>query len=146
MTYLTPFDVIRIDWAMAARYFVILTMAGVLSVQLSQRSEEYGLWIMLAVLVGVAGLYQWLEKMDWRVDRETKPWERVESVGTGLYGKYTVLKNGERQDDCFVLKPEVDPAATEALRTYANQTEDQELRSNIRGWLMAIDEVREGAA
>lgn len=57
----------------------------------------------------------------------------------GLYAKYRVLKDGEEQDGCFVLKPESDPAALEALRTYANETDNDQLRSELRGWIMAID-------
>lgn len=58
----------------------------------------------------------------------------------GLFDKYEVLKDGEEQDACFVLKPETDDAALEALRTYANTTEDLQLRSELRGWIMAIEE------
>jgi hypothetical protein len=62
------------------------------------------------------------------------------SMPEGLYDKYKVLKDGEPQESSFVLKPENDEAALEALRTYANETDDRELRSNLRGWIMAIEE------
>jgi hypothetical protein len=58
----------------------------------------------------------------------------------GLYDKYTVLQDGGEQNGCFILEPESDPAALEALRTYANETDNTELRSDLRGWIMAIEE------
>jgi hypothetical protein len=69
---------------------------------------------------------------------------REDAAKTGLYDKYTVLQNGEEQDGCFVLKPESDAAALKALRTYANETNDLELRSELRGWIMAIEEGDDG--
>jgi len=59
---------------------------------------------------------------------------------SGLHEKYTVLKDGEEQEGCFVLKPESDNAALEALITYADETPDFQLRSELRGWIMAIDQ------
>lgn len=56
----------------------------------------------------------------------------------GLYGKYTVLKDGEEQDGCFILKPWSDPAAREALRAYMAATDNEQLASDLRDWLDAI--------
>lgn len=81
-------------------------------------------------------------------DREVDPIPADGSVdggamSRGLFDKYQVQKNGEPQDGCFVLEPESDPAALEALRTYANETDNLELRSDLRGWIMAIEEDNE---
>lgn len=62
---------------------------------------------------------------------------------TGLYDKYEVRKDGEPIGDCFVLEPENDPAAAAALRTYAQATDDPELREDLREWL---DGIRGGDA
>lgn len=58
----------------------------------------------------------------------------------GLYSKYFVIKTetGEIVQDCFVLRPQKDKAAVAALLLYAEETESQELSSNIRGWLSTI--------
>ncbi len=42
--------------------------------------------------------------------------------------------------DCFVLTPKSDPAALEALRTYANVTDDKLLQSGLRVWIAQIEE------
>lgn len=55
----------------------------------------------------------------------------------GLYGKYEVRKDGEVVEDCFVLEPESDPAAREALWEYISETDDEELAENLRSWLLA---------
>lgn len=65
--------------------------------------------------------------------------------GQGLYAKYDVQKNGTPVEECFVLEPESDPAALEALRTYADETENRTLRSEIRGWIMSIEEQKQDA-
>lgn len=52
----------------------------------------------------------------------------------GLYNKYTIIKNetGKKVTDrCFVLKPDQDPAAREALRTYAKATKNEELAKDL---------------
>lgn len=54
----------------------------------------------------------------------------------GLRSKYEVLKDGEPQDGCFVLKPEEDPAAREALWTYADETDNDELAEDLKDWLL----------
>ena len=53
----------------------------------------------------------------------------------GLYDKYEVYKNGEPVKDCFVLEPEKDQAAREALARYAGSTTNESLAADIREWL-----------
>lgn len=62
----------------------------------------------------------------------------------GLYGKYTVLKDGQRQRNCFVLKPRSDPAARAALEAYADATDDEALEEDIRDWLKEERAWQEG--
>lgn len=52
----------------------------------------------------------------------------------GLYGKYEVTKDGEPVEDCFVLRPERDPAAAIALAVYAEVTDNDQLRADLRAW------------
>ena len=58
----------------------------------------------------------------------------------GLYSKYNVTKaNGDPLDgDCFVLRPDRDPAAWYALSAYAAYTPNYELARDIRTWLKGI--------
>lgn len=59
----------------------------------------------------------------------------------GLYSKYVVTKDGKPIDgDCFVLRPDRDEAAREALRAYATHTRNQILSQDIRRWLMMIED------
>lgn len=60
----------------------------------------------------------------------------------GLYGKYEVRRDGEPVEDCFVLEPESDDAALQALRTYAQVTDDDELRDDLWQWIHEIDSGR----
>lgn len=55
----------------------------------------------------------------------------------GLKVKYDVLnlETGENISDCFVLRPDRDPAAAKALAAYAEATENQALSSDIKLWL-----------
>ena len=55
----------------------------------------------------------------------------------GLKGKYLVLKadTGEQVTNCFVLRPDKDNAAIEALRTYANVTDNKTLAEDIYNWV-----------
>lgn len=55
----------------------------------------------------------------------------------GLKAKYLVFKadSGERVVDCFVLRPANDPAAVEALRAYANSTDNKTLANDITNWV-----------
>lgn len=54
----------------------------------------------------------------------------------GLKAKFLVFKadTGERVADCFVLRPAKDPAAVEALRAYANATDNETLAEDIYNW------------
>lgn len=58
----------------------------------------------------------------------------------GLYVKYDVRKvdTGELVNDCFVLRPDKDRAAFAALRAYAEQTTNDELRKDINQQLDSI--------
>ena len=55
----------------------------------------------------------------------------------GLKGKYLVFKadTGEQVVNCFVLLPEKDAAAVDALRAYANTTENKTLAEDIYNWV-----------
>ncbi|RLM32651.1 hypothetical protein [Haloarcula sp. Atlit-120R] len=54
---------------------------------------------------------------------------------SGLYDKYEVSKDGEAVPNCFVLEPESDSAAREALIRYAEATNDEELAEDLREWV-----------
>jgi len=56
----------------------------------------------------------------------------------GLYEKYDVRKDGEPVRDCFVLEPELDSAAREALIRYAEATDDDQLAEDLREWVIEI--------
>lgn len=58
----------------------------------------------------------------------------------GLYEKYEVLKDGEPQDGCFVLKPESDANARTTLRLYADlvESDNPELADDLREWMKQI--------
>lgn len=58
------------------------------------------------------------------------------SRNIGLYVKYAVYDNedGSVVTDCFVLRPDKDPAALIALRTYAIVTDNVELANDIINW------------
>lgn len=55
----------------------------------------------------------------------------------GLKAKYLVFKadTGEMVENCFVLRPDKDPAAVEALRAYANATDNKTLAEDIYSWV-----------
>ena len=61
----------------------------------------------------------------------------------GLKRKYIVIKSntGEVVQDCFVLRPDRDPAAKAALIEYAKHCQ-RELAEDITRWIQALD--REG--
>ena len=63
----------------------------------------------------------------------------------GLEVKYNVYKvdNGAVVNNCFVLRPEKDEAAVEALRAYADCTKNKALAENILDW---IEDLEEGYA
>ena len=79
-------------------------------------------------------------KFIWRgvCDENTKEADTPPSQ-RGLYGKYTVIKNetGETVDDCFVLRPNKDPAALKALQIYADFTDDKQLAEDLYKWIEA---------
>lgn len=58
---------------------------------------------------------------------------------TGLCVKYDVKKveTGETVNNCFVLRPDKDPAAVAALRTYARVTPNKALANDIMAWIGA---------
>ena len=55
----------------------------------------------------------------------------------GLKRKFLVFKSdtGEQIESCFVLRPDKDPVAVEALRTYARATNNKELSADIYRWI-----------
>jgi hypothetical protein len=55
----------------------------------------------------------------------------------GLYVKYDVTKvsSGEVVEDCFVLRPDRDPAAIVAVREYARVTKNPKLAADILSWI-----------
>ena len=55
----------------------------------------------------------------------------------GLKAKYLVFKadTGERVENCFVLRPDKDPASVEALRAYASATDNETLAKDIYNWV-----------
>ena len=55
----------------------------------------------------------------------------------GLKPKYRVFKmeDGTLVDGCFVLRPDKDHAAREALRFYATKTENSQLAKDIYDWV-----------
>lgn len=53
----------------------------------------------------------------------------------GLYEKYEVLRDGEPVEGTFVLRPETDQAAQEAILAYADVTGNEELAGDLRLWI-----------
>jgi len=56
----------------------------------------------------------------------------------GIYAKYEVTKDGEPVEGCFVLEPEDDSAAREALIRYAEETDNEELAEDLREWVVDL--------
>lgn len=58
-------------------------------------------------------------------------------VYKGLKAKYLVFKadTGESVENCFVLRPDKDPASVEALRAYASATDNETLAKDIYNWV-----------
>lgn len=58
-------------------------------------------------------------------------------MNKGLYIKYEVRKteNNKLVEGCFVLRPDKDEAAVEALRAYASATKNTELANDIYNWV-----------
>ena len=61
--------------------------------------------------------------------------------GIGLYGKYHVEKfaTGETVKDCFVLTPSKDKASLEALKRYAEVTDNALLAEEIMEWVEEVE-------
>lgn len=59
----------------------------------------------------------------------------------GLKAKYNVYKkeNGEKVEECFVLRPQKDLAAAVALRAYASCTDNKGLGEDILNWLKSMN-------
>lgn len=55
----------------------------------------------------------------------------------GLYAKYMVIKvvDGTVIENCFILRPDKDPAAVKALQAYAAATENKVLANDIYAWV-----------
>ncbi len=64
----------------------------------------------------------------------------------GLRGKYIVIKEdtGELVKNCFVLRPDRDPAAVTALRAYAEATDNEALATDIINWIGVDGEWMDG--
>ena len=59
-----------------------------------------------------------------------------QSNDRGLYEKYDVQgEHGEPVRGAFVLEPADDPAAREAIRTYAAETDNDALADDLRDWV-----------
>ena len=63
----------------------------------------------------------------------------------GLKAKYLVFKadTGERVGNCFVLRPDKDPAAVEAIKAYARATDNETLAEDIYNWVGKGEPVQE---
>jgi hypothetical protein len=59
----------------------------------------------------------------------------------GLYGKYRITKaDGSPVSGFkFVLSPDNDPAAVEALRAYAFKTKNEQLAEDLFSWLEVLE-------
>lgn len=81
------------------------------------------------------------------IDPESKPLEAflhpIDSY-KGLKAKYLVFKadTGERVDNCFILRPDKDPAAVAALRAYAAATDNGVLAEDIYNWVGKGESLR----
>ena len=66
----------------------------------------------------------------------------------GLKVKYRVfkVKDGTPVENCFVLRPEEDPAAFSALMAYAKNTENDALKDDLVNWGVAIIKRQKEAA
>jgi len=61
------------------------------------------------------------------------------SDGEGLYDKYEVTQTGAPVLGCFVLEPESDPDAREAIRAYAGATDNDQLADDLREWMDQLE-------
>jgi len=65
-----------------------------------------------------------------------------ETESRGLHEKYVVTKNGFRVESAFILEPQDDKAARDALLAYADSTENSELAKDLRVWVKNIEESK----
>lgn len=65
-------------------------------------------------------------------------------MNDGLKVKYNVTKveDGSVVNGCFVLRPDKDPAAIEALRAYAMATPNPFLAKDITEWITRLERDR----
>ncbi len=61
--------------------------------------------------------------------------QSTDETEDGLYEKYEVYKEGDAVEGCFVLEPQSDSAAREALIRYAEATDDEVLAEELRAWV-----------
>jgi hypothetical protein len=68
------------------------------------------------------------------------------SAYEGLKRKYIVFKVSDHSlvEDCFVLRPEKDPAAVKALKVYAKACDNSALSRDIKEWLAALRQIGGG--
>jgi hypothetical protein len=95
-----------------------------------------------------ADLIDWVASLDGKTDqieaaREANADIDQESYSEdeekeGLYNKYTVKQNGEPVEGCFVLRPETDNAAREAIAEFVTKAVEQgemEVAHRVREWI-----------
>ena len=72
---------------------------------------------------------------------ETTPRDSYE----GLKRKYFVFKSdtGELVENCFILRPDRDETAKEALRAYARSTDNKQLAHDIFCWVGPLEEAEQ---
>lgn len=72
----------------------------------------------------------------------------------GLYDKFMVIKvvDGTVIENCFILRPDKDPAAVKALQAYASATENKVLAADLFAWVgkpmlkpMKFEQTADGA-
>jgi hypothetical protein len=77
----------------------------------------------------------------------------MKDMDKGLYSKYIVMKADDAvemnetglyqghqiEGECFVLRPDRDPAAMAAMREYAEETTNLQLAADIYEWLAGIE-------
>lgn len=60
----------------------------------------------------------------------------------GLYMKYVITKTDTGkpvEGSYFILKPDNDPAARAAMSAYAEATDNQKLRDDLRAWVADLE-------
>ena len=88
--------------------------------------------------------YEDLEEQGRLVELETTPRDSYE----GLKRKYFVFKSdtGELVENCFILRPDRDETAKEALRAYARSTDNKQLAHDIFCWVGPLEEAEAAIA